>query len=305
MSDEIAREIDRIIIDEAVGAAGAGNTNWTKLPPAGDTTTRDKRAYAATLYEAIVDSSNLVYKLRYKRANWAVCNPDTAARLEKLEEFRLSPDGDDRESTIDRHYLGTLARRFKVYSDPWFQADTMLMGYKGSSWIDAGLIYSPYVSAAVLTNSYVAGTVKRLSRGTKRVALFVTYDKQSSTSLEMKVEFSVDNSNYVQQPGESLFGKPVVVADADSSYGAPEQNLLNELKGKYNDLVARLDSSQLMVANREVLASSYTPTTDGNKVVVVEIPETYVDTCYLKVSVKCTGTTTSTSCSVKLASPVA
>jgi hypothetical protein len=41
--------------------------------------------------------------------------------------------------------VGTLAGRYQVYRDPYFPAGKILIGHKGSSLLDAGYIYAPYV----------------------------------------------------------------------------------------------------------------------------------------------------------------
>lgn len=146
LGNELVREIDRTLIEDLLNTAGAGNTTFTAAAPAGDTTTLDKRAYAAKLYEAIIDSGNLIFKKRYVQPTWIIGDVDTVARLEKLEEFRLSnAAGDDGVRAMERHYLGTLNFRFKVYKDPWFPPNTLLLGYKGDSWLHAGYVYSPYI----------------------------------------------------------------------------------------------------------------------------------------------------------------
>jgi len=148
VGNELVREIDRTLIEDCVNTATGGNVTFTTAAPPGDTTTLDKRAYAAKLYESIIDAGNLIYKKRYVQPSWIIGDVDSVARLEKLEEFRLSnASGDDGVRAMERHYLGTLNFRFKVYKDPWFPPNTLMLGYKGDSFLHAGYVYSPYILA--------------------------------------------------------------------------------------------------------------------------------------------------------------
>jgi hypothetical protein len=156
LQDQIVREIDGLIIACLLAGAtgtgtglgtGAGNVNWNiNGYLAGDTTTTYRKDYRKTIYEAIIDASNLIFKKRFNYATWIIGHPDAVVRLEKLEEFKTSENGQPGEYTIGRHLVGTLNDRFKVYKDPFFPvANKLLMGYKGENWTDAVGFYSPYI----------------------------------------------------------------------------------------------------------------------------------------------------------------
>jgi hypothetical protein len=40
---------------------------------------------------------------------------------------------------------GTLNGRWSMFKDPFYDDDKWLMGYKGSTFLEAGYIYSPYI----------------------------------------------------------------------------------------------------------------------------------------------------------------
>lgn len=63
------------------------------------------------------------------------------------------------------------------------------------------LDYTPAIvrTSAVLTNSYVAGTVIEENTRSNQLALYIFFTKGSLTSLEIKVEFSHDGVTYVQE----------------------------------------------------------------------------------------------------------
>jgi hypothetical protein len=156
LQTQIVREVDGLIIAALLAGAtgtgsgtgtGAGNVNWDATGYLqGDTSTFERTSYKKTLFEAIVDASNLIYKKRYRYANWIIGHPDAIVRLEKLEEFKLSEDANFGDYTIGRHLIGTLNDRFRVYKDPFFpNTNQLLLGYKGESWSDAVGFYAPYI----------------------------------------------------------------------------------------------------------------------------------------------------------------
>jgi len=150
LQEEIVREIDGLILAQLLSCASAGNVNWDCNAPSDDKSTLEKTAYKKTLYEAIVDASNLIYKKRYRYATWIVGHPDAIVRLEKLEEFKITPSGTAGPAadqfTVGRHLIGTLADRYKVYKDPfWPDSTKLLLGYKGATWSDTVGYYAPYI----------------------------------------------------------------------------------------------------------------------------------------------------------------
>jgi hypothetical protein len=149
MADEMVREIDKFILNDLLAGATAGNVTFVTTPTDG-LDEINLRAYNRRLYDKIIDAQNLVNKKRYRKANWVVGGIDAIAYLEKLEDFKISPEATDNNFTGQRHYLGQLNRRFDVYIDPWgFDTDTdttmkLLVGYKGTEWLETGYVFAPH-----------------------------------------------------------------------------------------------------------------------------------------------------------------
>ena len=61
-------------------------------------------------------------------------------------------------------------------------------------------------AAAILTTSYVAGTVLENTQEYNQLVLYVDFTKGSLTSAELKVEFSPDNTNWYQETVSSVTG---------------------------------------------------------------------------------------------------
>ena len=60
-------------------------------------------------------------------------------------KFKIFEGADAQTENIGVIRFGTLAQKYKVYKHPWFTANTILMGYKGTSWIETGYVYAPYI----------------------------------------------------------------------------------------------------------------------------------------------------------------
>jgi len=145
-SNEIIREIDAEILADILAGATAGNVNWVyTVPASGPYSTLDPKVYKETLYDAITDANNLIFKKVYRNAAWIVADADVCARLEKLEKFKLFEGADAATENIGVIRFGTLAQKYKVYKHPWFTPNKILMGYKGTSWIETGYVYAPYI----------------------------------------------------------------------------------------------------------------------------------------------------------------
>ena len=71
------------------------------------------------------------------------------------------------------HFAGTLDGRIKVYKNPYFKADEYLLAYKGSTILDAGYVYSPYLpiysSQLLMLDDFVARRGFATSYGKKMV----------------------------------------------------------------------------------------------------------------------------------------
>lgn len=143
LGSEITREIDGMIIDKLYNGAGS-NVNWDSAYP-GTTSGYSKKEYEETLFEAIIDANNEIYKKRLVNANWAVVDPDTSARFEKASGFRYSGDATGGQIQKGVNMVGTLNNKYRVYVDPEAPQNKVLLGYKGSSFFETGFVYAPYI----------------------------------------------------------------------------------------------------------------------------------------------------------------
>jgi hypothetical protein len=162
LSEQVAAEIDREILRDLrrgaawrmqwdysgsriqTGGLNVGNSFYTQ------------KDWNQTLITAINQVSAQIHKATLRGgANWIVVSAEISAILDDLEYFHVSnaaPEQDKYNMGIER--IGSLGGRYQVYRDPYFPADTILMGHKGTSLLDTGYIYAPYVPMQLTPTMY-------------------------------------------------------------------------------------------------------------------------------------------------------
>ena len=158
LSEEVAAEIDREILrDLRKGAAWdlRWDYNGWKRFSAGQAPYTQKD-WNQTLITAINQISAQIHKSTLRGgANWIVCSSEVSAIFDDLEYFHVSnasPDQDQYNMGIEK--VGTLSGRFTVYRDPYFPANQVLLGHKGTSLLDTGYVYAPYVPLQLTPTMY-------------------------------------------------------------------------------------------------------------------------------------------------------
>ena len=158
LSEQIAAEIDREILrDLRKGAAWNlrwDYNGWKRL--SSGTTPYTQKDWNQTLITAINQISAQIHKSTLRGgANWIIVSSEISAIFDDLEYFHVSnasPEQDQYNMGIER--VGTLAGRYQVYRDPYFPANTVLIGHKGTSLLDTGYIYAPYVPLQLTPTMY-------------------------------------------------------------------------------------------------------------------------------------------------------
>ena len=157
LSEQVAAEIDREILrDLRKGAAWNlrwDYNGWRRIP---GNMTYTQKDWNQTLITAINQLSAQIHKSTLRGgANWIVVSSEVSAIFDDLEYFHVSnasPEQDQYNMGIER--VGTLAGRYQVYRDPYFPANQVLIGHKGSSLLDTGYVYAPYVPLQLTPTMY-------------------------------------------------------------------------------------------------------------------------------------------------------
>jgi Major capsid protein Gp23 len=157
LSEQVAAEIDREILrDLRKGAAWTLRWDYNGWKRLNLTTSYTQKDWNQTLITTINQLSAQIHKSTLRGgANWIVVSSEISAIFDDLEYFHVSnaaPEQDQYNMGIER--VGTLAGRYQVYRDPYFPPNTVLLGHKGTSLLDTGYIYAPYVPLQLTPTMY-------------------------------------------------------------------------------------------------------------------------------------------------------
>jgi hypothetical protein len=155
LSEYISMEIDLEILDMLIQDAvttekwsAENNKVWTGTAWTADTSDfyNTQGQWFQTLGTKMQKVSNKIHQKTLRGgANFAVVSPTVATVLESIPGFAASTDGDKMDFAMGVQKIGSLANRFKVYKNPYMTENVMLMGYRGSQFLETGAVYAPYV----------------------------------------------------------------------------------------------------------------------------------------------------------------
>jgi hypothetical protein len=161
LSEQIALEIDREILEDLVRGATAGLRYWSRHPGqflnretgadiGADQGLPDFTGNVSEWYETLVETINDVSAQIHRKtlrgaANFVVCSPEVANLLEFTAGFRANVTADSDRGDIGTTKVGALSKKFDVLVDPYFPRNLILVGRRGSSFLESGYVYAPYV----------------------------------------------------------------------------------------------------------------------------------------------------------------
>ena len=165
LSEQIALEIDQEILEDLIKGAEAGRYYWSRSPglfvdrttgvevgasSAAPDFTGTVSEWYETLIETINDVSAQIHRKTLRGgANFVVCGPEVANIMEFTAGFRANVTADADKGEIGAVKVGALSRKFDVMVDPYFPRNVVLVGRRGSSFLESGYVYAPYVPLQV------------------------------------------------------------------------------------------------------------------------------------------------------------
>ena len=187
LSEQIALEIDQEILEDLRKGATAGMYYWSRKPGKflNRTTGLDVTNNGAILpdftgtvsewYETLIETINDISAQIHRKtirggANFIVTSPEVANILESTAGWKavLSDDTKGETGVVK---VGALGRKQEVYVDPYFPRNVVLVGRKGSSFLESGFVYAPYVPLQV------SPTIFGVEDFTPRKAVMTRYAK--------------------------------------------------------------------------------------------------------------------------------
>ena len=158
LSEYISMEIDLEILDMLISDAvtvdywsatpgedydgdGAAESDWNITTFYGT-----RYEWYQTLLGKIQKVSNEIQRLTLRGgANFVVVSPTVATILESIPGYTVATDGNKSQFAAGVQVAGSMQNRFTVYKNPYMTENTVLVGFRGSNFLETGAVYSPYV----------------------------------------------------------------------------------------------------------------------------------------------------------------
>jgi len=160
LSEYISMEIDLEILDMLFANASAKTERWSArvgyeydgvgsfTESSGASNAYTKGEWFQTLGNKIQAVSNAIHQKTLRGgANFIVVSPETATILESIPGYASSADGDASTASyaMGVQRVGQINNRFTVYKNPYMLENQILVGFRGSNFLETGAVYAPYV----------------------------------------------------------------------------------------------------------------------------------------------------------------
>ena len=163
LSEYVSMEIDLEILDMLIAAAptteywsALNNNVWTgtgfaqsaagTVTAAGDGFYNTQGGWFQTLGTKLQKVSNKIHQKTLRGgANFLVTSPSVATVLESIPGFAADTDGTKMEFAAGVQKIGAINNRYTVYKNPYMKENIILMGFRGSQFLETGAVFSPYI----------------------------------------------------------------------------------------------------------------------------------------------------------------
>jgi hypothetical protein len=160
LSEYISQEIDLEILDMLIQNAQSTDYWSAKIGYTWDAATNsfaldstsasalayNQGTWFQTLGTKIQKISNKIHQLTMRGgANFLVCSPTVATILESIPGYAADTDGNKMNFAMGVQKVGAINNRYQVYKNPYMTENAILMGYRGSQFLETGAVYAPYI----------------------------------------------------------------------------------------------------------------------------------------------------------------
>ena len=157
LSEYISLEIDLEILSMLVTSAAAGTENWSAVNNQAISSAglidnlgfyNSQGQWFQTLGTKIQKLSNIIHQKTLRGgANFLVCSPTVATILESIPGFASDSDGDAAKANyaFGVQKVGAINSCQQVYKNPYFTTNQILLGYRGTQFLEAGAVFAPYI----------------------------------------------------------------------------------------------------------------------------------------------------------------
>jgi hypothetical protein len=157
MSEYISMEIDLEILEMLIEDASAGTEYWSAINNTNISTNgtfsnagffNTQGQWFQTLGTKVQKLSNRIHQLTLRGgANFLVTSPTVATVLESIPGFATNNNGEasQMEYAMGVQKVGQINNRYTVYKNPYMTENLILLGYKGSQFLETGAVFAPYI----------------------------------------------------------------------------------------------------------------------------------------------------------------
>jgi hypothetical protein len=159
LSEYISMEIDLEILDmlivnaltteywsAEVGAEYSAASGIFVPSAATNSNAYTKMTWFQTLGTKLQKVSNKIHQKTMRGgANFMVCSPEVATIAESIPGFAADTDGDKMKFAMGVQKIGAINNRYNVYKNPYMLDNIILMGFRGTQFLETGAVYAPYV----------------------------------------------------------------------------------------------------------------------------------------------------------------
>ena len=163
MSEYISLEIDLEILDMLIQDASAADEYWSAVSNRFLNSNKDawedrgtgaggffntQGQWFQTLGTKLQKVSNKIHQKTLRGgANFMVISPSVATIIESIPGFASNSDGDAAKMkyAFGIQKMGQMNSRYDVYKNPYMTENVILMGYRGSQFLETGAVFAPYI----------------------------------------------------------------------------------------------------------------------------------------------------------------
>jgi hypothetical protein len=184
LGEIVSKEIDKEILDMLTQEAQTVDY-WSKregyewngsafAQTAVNVTAYVQGTWFQTLGTKILKMSNRIHQLSMRGgANFIVCSPMVSTIFESIPGFTSGVVNGKSKYAFGVQNVGTFNGQFNVYKNPYMQENCILVGFRGSNYLETGAAYCPYIpmitSPVVLNPDTFEPTKMVLTRYAKKM----------------------------------------------------------------------------------------------------------------------------------------
>ena len=191
LSEYVSMEIDLEILDMLiVNAHTVGTTFDADCTASSSYGGETQGSHFQRLGTSIQSVSNTIHQLTLRGgANFLVCSPSVATILESIPGYAADTDGNQSQFAMGVTKVGALNNRFQVYKNPYMTSGDILIGFRGTNFLETGAVYAPYIPLIQTPLVYdpVNFTPRRgvMTRYAKKMVRPEFYGKLSVTNADL------------------------------------------------------------------------------------------------------------------------